>query len=244
MIKTQFLTPNIYYKESRDFQLFGRIFDVLFNYVKNEIDLIRTFPTSNTQDVVFIELLLRTLGFKNTGEYDIEQLHAISKVWMEIIRNKGSKKSIELAVRTILRVNNIASNYKVDINSVKDENEKYMYSNIVIQINESISSQESVLLEEILNYITPIGVTYVIQYVRILDDFPTMVINLQENLNAKNVDRTQLSSIAKEEGETITESDLTKVTNGHTGDFTNQEEHNLSVGSIKVGALAKKKETE
>ena len=30
MIKTQELTPEVYYKKSRDFQILGRIYDIIF----------------------------------------------------------------------------------------------------------------------------------------------------------------------------------------------------------------------
>lgn len=79
MIKTQTLTPEIYYKQSRDFQFFGRLYDVLFNYLKTEIDLIRSFPLNNTQDTSFLELLLRTLGFGNMREYQTNQLIGLAR---------------------------------------------------------------------------------------------------------------------------------------------------------------------
>ena len=79
MIKTQKLTPEVYYKESRDFQFFGRLYDVLFNYLKTETDLIRSFPLNNTQNTIFAELILKTLGFRNLREYQLDQLLAVAK---------------------------------------------------------------------------------------------------------------------------------------------------------------------
>ena len=56
MVKVQHLTPSVYYRESRDFQLFGRIYDILFNYVKNNVNCIgearknqMIFKTSDTK---------------------------------------------------------------------------------------------------------------------------------------------------------------------------------------------------
>lgn len=80
MIKTQLLTPEVYYKESRDFQLFGRLYDSVFNYLKTEIDLIKTFPLNNNQDTSFVELLLKTLGFRNLREYQTDQLLALASI--------------------------------------------------------------------------------------------------------------------------------------------------------------------
>lgn len=80
MIKTQTLTPGIYYKESRDFQLFGRLYDGIFNYLKTEIDLISKFPLQNNQDTSFVELLLKTLGFRNLREYQTDQLLKLASI--------------------------------------------------------------------------------------------------------------------------------------------------------------------
>ena len=80
MIKTQFLVPEYYYKESRDFQLFGRLYDVVFNYLKTEIDLIRSFPANNTQSTTFLELVLRTLGLNLKRNYEINQLRDLVTV--------------------------------------------------------------------------------------------------------------------------------------------------------------------
>ena len=39
MIKLQDYTPDIYYSESRDFQFIGRLFDLVLNYVKTNVDI-------------------------------------------------------------------------------------------------------------------------------------------------------------------------------------------------------------
>lgn len=80
MLKTQQLTPEVYYKESRDFQFFGRLYDGVLNYLKTEIDLIKAFPLQNTQDTAFVELLLKTLGFRNLRQYQTEQLIGLASV--------------------------------------------------------------------------------------------------------------------------------------------------------------------
>ena len=46
MIKTKNLTPENYYKQSRDFQLIGRIFDFVLNYLKTNVDAVSNNPFS------------------------------------------------------------------------------------------------------------------------------------------------------------------------------------------------------
>ena len=85
MIKSQNLVPNIYYNESRDFQLFGRIYDIIFNYAKTNIDLMENFPINNYTDSKLIELLARTLGFNNKLSYRNDDLNAICNVFITLI---------------------------------------------------------------------------------------------------------------------------------------------------------------
>ena len=101
MIRTQDLTPSIYYKESRDFQLFGRLYDIVFNYVKTNVDLMENFPINAHTDSKLIELLARTLGFNNKLNYRNDDLNAICNVFISLMRDKGSLRSIKSIVRTI-----------------------------------------------------------------------------------------------------------------------------------------------
>ena len=237
MIKTQKLVSEVYYKESRDFQFFGRLYDVVFNYLKTEIDLINTFPLKNTQDTSFVELLLKTLGFKKIREYQINQLLPLASIWIDLIKNKGSLTAIENLIQLILRAENITGDYSIEFESDRAGT----LPTIIIKIRDLISSQESALLEEALNYIMPIGMTYIIQDVSILDSFTPMDITMEENLSANTINRKDISRLA--EGGKVKETLIPNMA-GYTGTFTDraeseQEENIINQGSIKVGVLAK-----
>ena len=236
MIKTQLLTPEIYYKESRDFQLFGRLYDSVFNYLKTEIDLIKTFPLNNNQDTSFVELLLKTLGFRNLREYQTDQLLALASIWVKTIKNKGSFQAIKDVVNLILRTENITNPAEIVLDTVNQE-----MPTVVIKIKDLISSQESSLLEEALNYILPIGTAYIIQDVSVLNSFIPMTITLEENTSLTQVEREHISSLAK--GKDLVETGISGA-QAHTGTFTDdyKEEDNIKQGSIRVGTLQKKKE--
>ena len=163
MIKSQNLVPNIYYNESRDFQLFGRIYDIIFNYAKTNIDLMENFPINNYTDSKLIELLARTLGFNNKLSYRNDDLNAICNVFITLMRNKGSLKSIESLVNTILNVSNINKKSKVTLD------ETTSYPLVVINIPDVISNPEIKLLEDVLDYILPIGVCYNIKTTTLVD---------------------------------------------------------------------------
>lgn len=235
MIKTQTLTPEVYYKESRDFQLFGRLYDVLFNYLKTEIDLIRSFPLNNTQDTSFLELLLRTLGFGNLREYQTNQLIALARCWMSIIRNKGSMKAVEDSVKLILRTQNISNDFNISL----DTEDFNGIPTVVIRIRDLISSDESALLEEILNYILPIGVSYVIQDVNTLGDIEPMIITMEESTSLGTASIRDLSTLARTSDDRIG-IDLESSISGHTGTFEQQQSDDITKGSIRIGKVARR----
>ena len=74
MIRLQDLTPDVYYRKSRDFQFIGRLYDVVLNSVKTNADLINILPVSSLQqDQKLTELLLLTLGFQSKHKYNLVQ---------------------------------------------------------------------------------------------------------------------------------------------------------------------------
>lgn len=191
MIKSQNLVPNIYYKESRDFQLFGRIYDIIFNYAKTNIDLMENFPINNYTDSKLIELLARTLGFNNKLSYRNDDLNAICNVFITLMKNKGSLKSIELLVNTILNVSNINNKAKVTLS------DDVQYPLVVISIPDVISNPEVKLLEDVLDYILPIGVCYNIKTTALVDpDKGILIVNdVVQTGNLLNEDKHTYSNI-------------------------------------------------
>ena len=101
MIKLQNYTPEIYYKESRDFQFIGRLFDLVLNSIKTEADLIYNIPLSLNSDEKLLELLTLTLGFKPKHQYNAQHLKAICSVFAEILKHKGSIKALKIACEAL-----------------------------------------------------------------------------------------------------------------------------------------------
>lgn len=150
MLKTQEFTPQVYYKQSRDFQLFGRVYDVVFNYLKYNIDSIYNNPLSDNSALSLVDLLCTTLGFKKTHNYTASELKAICTIFPLIIRNKGNIQSIQITVDTLCRLYGIECNTKVYKN-VNDKNQ--------IDIFLPSSNIDDTLLNDILDYILPAGLT-------------------------------------------------------------------------------------
>jgi hypothetical protein len=151
MIKLQKYTPEIYYKESRDFQFLGRLFDIVLNSTKTEADLLYSIPLSDTSNDKLLELFALTVGFKANKKYNSKQLRAICKVFPEIMKHKGSIKAIQIACNSLFSANSSAQTLSYDFES---ENEKTSLNLYVPQDFEDIP-----LLTNILSYVLPAGMS-------------------------------------------------------------------------------------
>lgn len=151
MIVTRELVPSVYYNESRDFQILGRTFEVLFNYIKTNVDMVNELPFSRNSDIKLLPLLATTLGFSTKRNYDVTELRALCACFAELLKHKGTKYSIELAVGLLLNAHHIDEFYDVEI----DRDDSH---NFIIYIPKEL--YDTTLLEDIFDYILPSGFTY------------------------------------------------------------------------------------
>ena len=147
MIKLQDYTPEVYYKQSRDFQMIGRLFDVVLNAVKTNADMIYDIPSSDAAGSDLIDLLVLTLGFKHQHNYSVRQLAAICSIFPTILRNKGSLEAIELVCQTLLTAEGIKDSPDVKV----EDNTLYIFI--------SPKLKDLSLLRDILDYILPAGIS-------------------------------------------------------------------------------------
>lgn len=151
MIKLQNYTPEIYYKESRDFQFIGRLYDLVLNAVKTDVDLLYYLPVSVNSDEKLLELLSLTFGFKPKRQYNARQLKAVCSVLSEIIRNKGSIKALKIACEALFNAMDIDQELDYDFTEGKDKTELNLY------ISEDFEDVN--ILYDLLNYVLPAGIT-------------------------------------------------------------------------------------
>lgn len=153
MIYTYNQVPEVYYKESRDFQLLGRIYDVVFNYLKTNIDTIYHLPLDKCTDKNLLDLLSATLGFEIRHNYDVNQLYAICNCFSTIMKNKGTLGSIKMAVNALLNSQGITKAAQIVV---------YKDTPYTITIYIPSKLVDTTLLEDILDYIIPAGMSYTI----------------------------------------------------------------------------------
>jgi hypothetical protein len=190
MIKLQHLTPEVYYKESRDFQLLGRLFDLILNAVKTDTDLLYTLPLSTNSDEKLLELLALTLGFKPKHQYNARNLKAVCSVFSEILRNKGSIKAIKIACEALFNSMDISQQLDYDFTKGKDNTELNLY---IAQDFGDIT-----LLNDLLSYILPAGMSCnIIREFHILTDSNTNI-GISDLVTKSKINTKETSKVIKD----------------------------------------------
>lgn len=142
-------TPEIYYRQSRDFQLLGRLYDIVLNSVSTNIDMIYSIPNPEYASSGLIELLALTLGFKPKHVYNVNQLKAVCSILPNILRVKGTLAALDLTCKALLNAEESTSIYKI----YKNDDDPY---NLIIIIP---NLENTLLLSDLLDYILPTGLT-------------------------------------------------------------------------------------
>ena len=169
LIKFQDLTPEVYYKRSRDFQYIGRLFDLVLNNAKMNIDIISSLPLNPDMDPRLLDLLAFTLGFKSKHEYNTKQLAALCSIFPFVLRNKGSKLAIETACNALLNAEGITKEASIEV------------SNQTVSIFLPSELSDLNLLKDLLNYILPAGMSCsLVQEATLVPPSSTTLVNYQD----------------------------------------------------------------
>ncbi len=229
MIKTQNLTPEIYYQRSRDFQLFGRLFDVAVNSVKASADMIYTLDNMSFTGTKLVGLLATTLGFKQKHEYSIAQLKAVCSILPTILKKKGTLEAITMVCTAILKAEGLTDKFEF----FKDENDPLHYILLLPQL------QNITLLIDLLSYIWPAGATITItESGSILKQEPTTVSTISSQINYLDTGEVNPSTHEAKRPEFYMQIQADPVAhNGITPTESEEQEIELGLGNFTSGAL-------
>ena len=159
MIKTYNLVPEVYYKRSRDFQFLGRLYDVIFNYIKMNSNIVGTIPYGSDIDNELVPLVCTTLGFKQIHEYNTKQLKELCSIFSLCLRNKGNLKSIQDLLNLLLNVEDESEEAHVEVD---------LHNPYLLNIFLPTSVTDTSLFEDMLLYLLPAGMSYrIVKEVRI-----------------------------------------------------------------------------
>ena len=175
LFRVQDKTPEVYTDTSRDFQLIGRLYDCAINGIKFDIDSMPESVCTDTCDSKLLSLLQTKLGFFSKAQIPDDDLRYVLKAFPDILKNKGSLKGIEQAVRVFLKLNHIKSDIRIDVIN------KSISHPYVIQIGLDMGFKDTLILDEILKYIIPTG--YSIAY-SFYNDIGSFDINLESKIGA------------------------------------------------------------
>ena len=159
-LKAEYCTPSIYYKMSRDFQLLGRLYDVVLHSVKTDVDLLYNLPISFNSNLDSIDLLAMTLGFVPKHRYNAKQLKAVCSVLPLIFKNKGSLQAIIVLVNAILHAEGIKETIECFEKTHTDAATGKIVSDHTILIAIPDKLQDLSLINDLLDYILPAGIGY------------------------------------------------------------------------------------
>ena len=198
MIKYERLTPQVYYKESRDFQLFGRIYDVIFNYLKYNTLIIQDYSKNINTDSKLLELMCNTLGFKTKHNYNDLELSALCSIFLKCMKAKGSIKAIKLLLDMITCIENSSSEAQI----IRD----YEGQSLSILIPADIT--DWTLIRDVMDYIMPAGSSYLLQSQTLIESPVQTNIQLTSKVDSNPSWSVVTSSIIRMKNGTATKDDI------------------------------------
>ena len=155
LVRMQNNVPEVYVTQSRDFQLLCRMFDVIFNGIKFDVDATSRLTDTKHIQSSLLKLLQTKLGFFESSNLD-DELRIVLDAFPYIVKNKGSLKAIEQTLNVYLRINRIDTPVKVNI--INDGNTRL----VQIMVKSKILLNTKVI-DDVMKYILPTG--YEVSYV-------------------------------------------------------------------------------
>lgn len=207
-------TPPVYSEESRDFQLFLRLYDSIVCSTKNDIDLIKYITDTKNCKTEILPLLQTKLGFKTQYSMSTDMLRAILEGFPELLRNKGSLKSIQQAINLFLKVLNIKTDLVIYYSEDGNLQVQQALSDhtIVIGINEAIDNYY--VLEELMRYILPAGFGYVFYFYKTYERMSWL----------RDLNRVKFLVVGEEFADSIRYSNYDTTETYNTGDLVSYQQ--------------------
>lgn len=193
MLDIEKMVPYIYLKESRDFQLYSRLLELVINSVKYDIDSITNIYNPQLCNDRMLDLLCSIYNFKNRNKYTDEDLRIILAGFPYLIKYKGTQKGIEYAIALVLKAQNLENEYFVNIIRKNDDTTK----EYTIQIGTLENINETYLLD-LLDYVKPVGFkTEILQITKEMyqSDIRTTITYEEDELAKESTGEIQYSNV-------------------------------------------------
>lgn len=175
--------PEVYVKESRDFQLLARVYTLTLNYLRFFIDSLRNVSDTKRCLATSLQLLKTRLGFFNIQDIPNNELRQILICFPDLLKWKGSIKGIKDAVTLYTNIKNIDTNITIEYDKTLAE----------LNIYSDVGFDDVTILNELFRYLLPTGVTVNYLYTDIAGTSTTTLF-YSDNVNELG-DATQSSSL-------------------------------------------------
>ena len=156
LLRLQDNTPEIYTHESRDFQLFCRLYDCINNGFLYDASTIPSLLDTKKIRSNMLPLLKTKLGyFSNLKNIDDYSLRMILIGFIGLVKNKGSLKAIKQSINLWFKIMDITVSYQVYKSRDGDPDQKIPDHSIVICADYSF--EDTSIIVDLLNYLMPAG---------------------------------------------------------------------------------------
>ena len=158
--------PDIYVRESRDFQLMCNTYNIMQMATKFDIDSILNLTDTKLCNDIILKLLQTKLGFFSNYQIMGEDLRTLLESFPYLLRKKGTLTGIKQCIQLFFKI--IDKTRAVDISvlnrTTKTTELNYSISEQIYVVNINILDKkfDVTLLTELLKYIIPAG--YGIRY--------------------------------------------------------------------------------
>ena len=146
MFRVENNVPEVYVRESRDFQLFSRLYDLVFQSSRFSIDSLESVSDTMRCNDTLLPLIAKKVGFFTDLKLTSNADRQILSAFPYIINYKGSLKGIELVANVFERI----MNTKVTVETDEEDSSR------VTIVFDSYAPDVS-LLYSLLDYIRPTG---------------------------------------------------------------------------------------
>jgi len=117
IIRTQRMLPEVYADESRDFQVFTRLMDAVYNSCKFNIDSMNYISDARYINTELLKLLADKFGLEinDVDQLKDDEIRTILRCLPYLIKYKGSYRAIEGLVNMYFKIYHLSGSYELDI---------------------------------------------------------------------------------------------------------------------------------
>lgn len=178
MFRLQNNVPEVYVQESRDFQLFCRLYDAIQAGVKFSTDSLAYASSTKNCNSRLLDLLKTKVGLFSDINISDDNLRLVIDAFPHIMKNKGSVKGIKYIINLFSRLTN-------EVDAIGSIDESALSTEHVLRLTFENDLENDQLLIELLKYVIPTG--YFIEYEVAKTDQLATTVSQSSSFSSSNI---------------------------------------------------------